>query len=138
MNEYQKMPEWVAKINPLLAEDKFEEANKITQNYYSSLEDPKDESKFGFLLIANLIKTNFKYKQYKEALKWCDELLKFNLSKMDKYDDGEREFYTGATYYELGDFEKAKEFLILANKKSKGRSLKLFDDMKYSNFLKEK
>ena len=59
MNDYQKMPEWVAKINPLLAEDNFEEANKITQNYYSSLEDTKDESKFGFLLIANLIKTNF-------------------------------------------------------------------------------
>lgn len=138
MKEFQQMPEWVAKINPLLAEDKFEEANQITQNYYSSLEDPKYESKFGFMLISNLIKTNFKYKKYKEALEWCDELLKFNLSRMDRYDDGEREFYTGATYYELGDFEKAKEFLTLANKKSKGRSLNLFNDMKYRDFLKKK
>lgn len=136
MNEFQKMPEWIAKINPLLAEGKIEEANQITQNYYSSLEVLKYESKFGFMLISNLIKTNFKYKKYNEALDWCGELLKFNLSKMDRYDDGEREFYTGATYYELGNFEMAKEFLTLANEKSKGRSLKLFDDMKYRNFLR--
>lgn len=136
MNEFQKMPEWIAKINPLLAEGKIEEANQITQNYYYSLEVPKYESKFGFMLISNLIKTNFKYKKYNETLDWCGELLKFNLSKMDRYDDGEREFYTGATYYELGNFEMAKEFLTLANEKSKGRSLKLFDDMKYRNFLK--
>lgn len=93
MNVFEKMPKWVAKINPLLAEDKVDEANQITLNYYSSLEDPKYENKFGFMLVANLIKTNFRHKRYEEALKWCDELLKFDLIKMDRYDDGERKTF---------------------------------------------
>lgn len=93
MNVFEKMPEWVAKVNPLLAEDKVDEANQIILNYYSSLEDPKYENKFGFMLVANLIKTNFRHKRYEEALKWCDELLKFDLIKMDRYDDEERKTF---------------------------------------------
>ncbi|MFJ8531709.1 hypothetical protein [Bacillus sp. NPDC094106] len=49
-------------------------------------------------------------------------------------DTGERELWAGKMAYELGDFSTAREYLNIANKKSRGRCFSI-EDGKYLKFF---
>ncbi|MCE9042867.1 DUF6891 domain-containing protein [Parabacteroides distasonis] len=139
-NEYTRLEnEWYNKKQPLVEAEKYKEAISITEHYLEQLSGDYGQEwsgKLGGQLLISLINISHKMKDYDYALQKCVELSKIDFNKISGHDGGKAEFYLGATYYELGDMEKAKEYLLIAKKKSGGRCMELLGTDKYKQFLK--
>ncbi|MGG3927062.1 hypothetical protein ABET51_13795 [Metabacillus fastidiosus] len=66
--------------------------------------------------------------------KWVDKIF---AADPERGDTGERDLWAGKVAYELGDLSKAREYLDIANMKSRGRCFGVKDG-KYLKFLKAK
>lgn len=131
--------EWYNQKQPLVEAGKYEEAISITEHYLEKLSGDYGQEwsgKLGRQLLMSLINISHKIKDYDYALQKCVELSKIDFNKISGYDGGWAEFYLGATYYELGDLDKAKEYLLTAKKKSGGRCMELLGTDKYKLFIK--
>lgn len=131
--------EWYNQKQPLVEAGKYEEAISITEHYLEKLSGDYGQEwsgKLGRQLLISLINISHKIKDYDYALQKCVELSKIDFNKISGHDGGWAEFYLGATYYELGNMEKAKEYLLIAKKKSGGRCMELLGTDKYKLFLK--
>ena len=131
--------EWYNQKQPLVETGKYKEAISITENYLERLSGDYGQEwsgKLGKQLLTSLINISHKIKDYDYALQKCVELSKIDFNKILGHDGGWAEFYLGATYYELGNMEKAKEYLLIAKKKSGGRCMSLLGTDKYKQFLK--
>ena len=131
--------EWYNQKQPLVETGKYKEAISITENYLERLSGDYGQEwsgKLGKQLLTSLINISHKIKDYEYALQKCVELSKIDFNKILGHDGGWAEFYLGATYYELGNMEKAKEYLLIAKKKSGGRCMSLLGTDKYKQFLK--
>lgn len=106
-----------------LLEQAWEELPSVKENY--------DES---FLIIWGILDISILLRDDKRMEKWVDKIF---VADPERGDTGERELWAGKVAYELGDFPKAKEYLDIANKKSRGRSFSAKDG-KYLKFLKDK
>lgn len=139
-DSYTKLDnEWYNKKQPLVEAGKYREAISVTEQFLENLKGDYDDNysgKLAYGLLISLIDISHLIKDYSYALKKCHELDKIDLKKINRPDDGDAEFYLGATYYELGDMDKAKEFLLIAKKKSGGRCMELLGTDKYKLFLK--
>lgn len=131
--------EWYSKKQPLVEAGKYREAISVTEQYLEQLSGDYEQEwsgKLGGQLLISLINISHKMQDYYYALQRCVELSKIDFNKISGHDGGRAEFYLGATYYELGDMEKAKEYLLIAKKKSGGRCMELLGIDKYKQFLK--
>lgn len=131
--------EWYNQKQPLVEAGKYKEAISITEHYLEKLSGDYGQEwagKLGIQLLTSLINISHKIKDYDYALQKCVDLSKIDFNKISGHDGGWAEFYLGATYYELGNMEKAKEYLLIAKKKSGGRCMELLGTNKYRLFLK--
>ena len=131
--------EWYNAKQSLLEKKDYSGAIKLTEQYLAKLNgnyESKYSGKLAYRFFVSLINISHKIKDYDYAIEKCQELQRINLAKINRPDDGDTEFYLGATYYELGDLDKAKEYLLTAKKKSGGRCMELLGTDKYKQFLK--
>lgn len=131
--------EWYNAKQSLLEKKDYSEAIKLTEQYLENLNEDyesKYSGKLAYGFLVSLINISHIIKDYDYALQKCKELKSIDLAKINRPDDGDTEFYLGATYYELGDLDKAKEYLLTAKKKSGGRCMELLGTDKYKLFLK--
>lgn len=135
----EESDKWYNEVCKLYEEGKIEEEISFNEQYLLSLKGRYNEEGPGSLafdILKSLIIASFDMKRFNYALEKALELMSLDLSAIKRYDDGEGEFYVGAIYYELGNYEQAAKYLKIAKKKSQGRSLDLFDTDTYKKFLK--
>jgi tetratricopeptide (TPR) repeat protein len=89
--------------------------------------EPKHEYEESYYVAKDLFRLYYMLSDLKEACIWGREL---QLCDLERYDDGEREFFYGKVNYDLGNLEIAKEYLTTAQKKSKNRCF-IGEDKKY-------
>lgn len=139
-NTYKQIDnEWYNAKQSFFEKKDYNKVINITEEYLEKLNgdyESKYSGKLAYSFLVSLIDISHIIKNYNYALEKCQELQKINLAKINHPDDGDTEFYFGATYYELGDMEKAKEYLLIAKKKSGGRCMELLGTDKYKQFLK--
>lgn len=87
-----------------------------------------------FLIIWGILDISILLSDVERMKKWVDKIF---VADPERGDTGERELWAGKVAYEVGDFSKAREYLEIANKKSRGRCFSA-EDGKYLKFLKEK
>lgn len=90
-----------------------------------------DES---FLIIWGILDISILLSDVERMKKWVDKIF---VADPERGDTGERELWAGKVAYEVGDFSKARDYLEIANKKSRDRCFSA-EDGKYLKFLKDK
>lgn len=113
----------------------YEEYEKIFLEAWELLPEPKGDWKESFSIVRDLIENYFLMGIPSKAKRWSEIMFTCN-PKKNSY--GERELYAGMVAYELGDFEKAREYFDIVQKDSGGRLWKRPNVMKYFKFYKEK
>jgi hypothetical protein len=124
-----------------LMETSDEEWRKGNKEYSISLlekawdELPEDKYVYdeSFLIIWYILMSAIEINDIITMNKWVDEIF---LCDLERGDTGEREYWAGKVAYANENFVKAKEYFLIANKKSKGRC---FDekDKKYIQLMNE-
>ncbi len=108
---------------------------KILFEEWDLLPEPKGTWNESYSIVTAFIDNFLKLGEFDQAKKWSEVL--FNCHP-DRKDNGERELYAGMVAYELGDFEKARDYFDIVQKESGGRLWKRENVMKYFKFYKEK
>lgn len=111
-----------------------EESVSLLEQAWGELPSVKENYDESFLIIWGILDISILLRDDKRMEKWVDKIF---VADPERGDTGERELWAGKVAYELGDFPKAKEYLDIANKKSRGRSFSAKDG-KYLKFLKDK
>ncbi|MEO3943988.1 hypothetical protein [Gorillibacterium sp. CAU 1737] len=84
-------------------------------------------------LVKDIVDTCFIIQDFKKAKEWADKIF---LTGFDRIDSGDKEMISGRVAFELGDFETAKEYFRIAERKSDGRCFGNSKDVKYLTFFK--
>lgn len=101
---------------------------------WGELPDDKVTYDESFLIIWGILDISILLNDVERMKKWVDKIF---VADPERGDTGERELWAGKVAYEVGDFSKAREYLEIANKKSRGRCFSA-EDGKYLKFLKDK
>lgn len=126
--------ELIDKSNEEFDKGNLDESVFLLEQAWKELPDDKviyDES---FLIIWGILDISIVLNDVERMKKWVDKIF---VADPERGDTGERELWAGKVAYEVGDFSKAREYLEIANKKSKGRCFSA-EDGKYLKFLKDK
>ncbi len=126
--------ELMDKSNEEFDKGNLDESVFLLEQAWKELPDDKviyDES---FLIIWGILDISIVLNDVERMKKWVDKIF---VANPERGDTGERELWAGKVAYEVGDFSKAREYLEIANKKSKGRCFSA-EDGKYLKFLKDK
>ncbi|MGN4864293.1 hypothetical protein [Bacillus cereus] len=126
--------ELMDKSNEEFDKGNLDESVFLLEQAWKELPDDKviyDES---FLIIWGILDISIVLNDVERMKKWADKIF---VADPERGDTGERELWAGKVAYEVGDFSKAREYLEIANKKSKGRCFSA-EDGKYLKFLKDK
>lgn len=123
----------VNKSNEQFENGKHNDSIVTLEEAWDLLPEPKGiYSEESFHLVKDIIDTCFVIKNFKKAKEWSDKIY---LTGLARKDTGKKEFISGKVAYELGELEIAKEFFIIANKKSEGRCFE-DEDTKYLKCFK--
>ncbi|WP_226545234.1 hypothetical protein [Bacillus thuringiensis] len=126
--------ELMDKSNEEFDKGNLDESVFLLEQAWKELPDDKviyDES---FLIIWGILDISIVLNDVERMKKWVDKIF---VADPERGDTGERELWAGKVAYEVGDFSKAREYLEVANQKSKGRCFST-EDGKYLKFLKDK
>ncbi|MDY7991361.1 hypothetical protein ACYCSE_12220 [Paenibacillus sp. SEL1] len=111
-----------------------EDSILLLEEAWNLIPDPKgiycEES---YHLVKDVVATCLIINDLKKAKVWADKIF---LTGFDRIDSGDKEFISGKVAFELGDLETAKEFFIIANRKSEGRCFGSPKNTKYLKFFK--
>ena len=113
--EYNKSIEKLVQAWDLLPDDKY--------SY--------DES---YLIVWGILDISIMIKDIDTMNKWVDKIF---YADPERVDSGEREMWAGKVAFETGEMEKAKEYFLIAQKKSGGRCFR-GQDRKYYNLVNER
>jgi len=122
----------IDEIGELYKEGKFEKCVQEVELFWSSLPEPKENIKNSYLLIEYGARICLVLKDYNSAMDWALKSLKY-IDIRNKM--GESEFLIGMVAFEMNDLEKAKEYFLIAKKKSGGRAF-IGEDPRYKNLIK--
>ncbi len=106
----------------------------ILEKAWDILPGNKIDEKESFTIASYILEAAIRSKNKKVMEKWIEKIVDANPARPDC---GEREMWIGKVHYELGNFDKAKEYLSIAYQKSGGRSF-TSRDMVYKHFLEER
>lgn len=114
----------------------YELAISLMESAWNELPDDKISYYDSFDIITDILYTAIVSKNKEKMNQWIDKLF---IADPDRIEAGEREYWAGKVEYELGNFDKAKEYFGVAYKKSTGRCFDTCDenDLIYLNFYKE-
>jgi len=108
------------------------ESVQLMLEAWSTLPEPKFTFDDSYRIAKRIINSYMDGQQLAEAKKWSDTLYSCDTERIDS---GEREFFSGKVAYEMGDKDKAKEYFVVANQKSRGRCF-IDEEKKYKNLIK--
>lgn len=111
-----------------------EKSVTLLEQAWDELPDEKVQYNESFLMIRDILHVSIQLGDKARMSKWVDKIF---VTDLGRGDTGERDLWAGKVAYELGEFEKARELLETANKKSGGRSFGPKDG-KYLKFIKTK
>lgn len=106
----------------------------ILEKAWDILPGNKIDEKESFIIVSYILEAAIRLKNKKVMVKWVEKIADANPMRPDC---GEREMWIGKVNYELGNFDKAEEYLSIAYQKSGGRSF-TSRDMVYMHFLRER
>ena len=99
---------------------------------WNIIPNPKELYSESYYIAKKLFRYSYLLDDLNNAKNWSKTLLSCDLERLE---DGEREFFYGKVNYDLDNLDVAKEYLNIANKKSKGRCF-IDEDKKYKLFIK--
>lgn len=129
----EKIQELMDRSNIEFDNGNYEESILLLEEAWNELPDDKLEYSESYLIVWGILDISILTKDIARMNEWVDKIF---ICSPQRGDTGERELWAGKVAYETDDFEKAKEYLNLANKKSKGRCFGTKDE-KYIKFLKQ-
>ncbi|MGR5997489.1 hypothetical protein ACT7DF_18775 [Bacillus cereus] len=112
--------ELMDKSNEEFDKGNLDESVFLLEQAWKELPDDKviyDES---FLMIWGILDISIVLNDVERMKKWVDKIF---VADPERGDTGERELWAGKVAYEVGDFSKAREYLEIANKKSRVNAL---------------
>ncbi|MGG6313992.1 hypothetical protein [Paenibacillus macerans] len=110
------------------------ESISLLEEAWNLIPEPKGiYSEESYHLVKDIISTYFMMNDYLKAKEWADRIF---LTGFDRIDSGDKELISGKSAYEVGDFEAAREFFRIANRKSEGRCFDSPVNAKYLKFFK--
>jgi len=124
----------VNRSNEEFSKNRYAESIKLLEIVWDKIPNPKGLYNESYHIVKDIIETFFVIKNFNKAEEWVEKLF---LTGFMRIDAGEKEFFAGKIAYELENFDIAREFFIIANKKSEGRCFE-GEDEKYLKFLKIK
>ncbi|COF59539.1 hypothetical protein [Bacillus cereus] len=122
------------KSNEEFDKGNLEESVFLLEQAWGELPDDKVTYDESFLIIWGILDISILLNDVERMKKWVDKIF---VADPERGDTGERELWAGKVAYEVGGFSKAREYLEIANKKSRGRCFSA-EDGKYLKFLKDK
>jgi hypothetical protein len=120
------------KSNEEYDNENFIQSIKFLEEAWEKLPEPKGAYDDSYYIAEEIIRVSLLVKDLKKAKKWSEIIFSCDLERIDS---GEREFFAGQVAYESGEMEIAKEYFIIANKKSRGRCFE-DEDEKYRKFFR--
>ncbi len=115
------------------ANNNFELSIQLLEKAWIELPEPKVDFDESYFIIWGILVTCLQINDMNRANKWVSKIF---ICDPERIDSGEREYWAGKIAYESGDYETAKEYLMIANQKSNGRCFETSDG-KYIRFLKQ-
>ena len=128
----EKLEEIIDECNKMIFGDSPAEAINLLEEAWEMLPDGKYEYDESFYIVEAILEAAIKTDNKECLSKWNDKVL---LADPERYDCGEKEMWVGRANYILGNFEKAREFIEIANKKSGGRCFRPKDNV-YRDFFR--
>ena len=102
----------------------------MMQAWYAMPEDNRYTNNYCYMIAGALMGVSLELEDIDSAMKWAEE---FKLCELDRIEDGDREMQLGIVCYEGENYEMAKEYFEVANRKSGGRCF-WSEDRKYKEF----
>ena len=127
----EKIEEIIEQSSKMIYSDSSSEAINLLEEAWGLLPDEKYEYDESFHIVAYILEAAIKTDNKECLLKWSDKVL---LADPERYDCGEKEMWVGRANYVLGNYDKAREFIEIANKKSGGRCFRPKDKI-YKDFF---
>ena len=109
------------------------DAIHILEKAWDILPGNKINEKESFTIVSYILEAAIRLKNKKVMEIWVKKIAD---ASPERPDCGEREMWMGKVNYELGKFDKAREYFSIAYQKSGGRSF-TSRDMVYKHFLEE-
>jgi hypothetical protein len=120
------MPE-LAKIGALFTAADFDAGLNELWQLWDNIPEPKTDTPNAYLVVEYGVAFSLRRGDLDEAQKWADLAPDFAEKRQDM---GEVELLVGKVAFERGDFELAREKLLIADAKSEGRAFES-EDKKY-------
>lgn len=130
----EEINEALERSEELWKNKKYKESIALLEETWDKLPNTKLEYDESFLIVWGILDTAILIKDIEKMNKWVDKIF---VADPERGDYGERELWAGKVAYESGNFEKAKEYLEVSYKKSRGRCFGHKDDQKYLQFIKK-
>ena len=141
MAEGQKIFEKQEQVDELLelAWEKFregnvDEQNKLLKKAWALYPEPKEKWSEAYNTAKSIFHSYMDDKNYSEAKNWLNKMIKDNNINHDF--DGDLEFEIGKYKYEIGLYEEALEYFMIATKEGGGVRYFEGEDKKYREFYK--
>ena len=112
----------------------YDDSIKLLEKAWELLPKPKGEYSESYHIALYAIETYLVLNDVNKAKEWSEIIYQCGLNRIDS---GEREFLSGKVAFEAGEFDKAKEYFLIANQKSEGRCFSS-ENGKYLKFFKKK
>lgn len=127
----KKLEDIIVKTILMISGNESKEAIGILEEAWELIPDGKYEYDESFHIVAGILEAAIKINDKECIAKWKDKVL---LADPERADGGEKEMWVGRAEYTLGEFEKAREYMKIANEKSRGRCF-WPEDTVYKNFF---
>lgn len=130
----EKFESLVNESNEQFNNGNHEDSILLLEEAWNLIPEPKgiycEES---YHLVKDIVTTCLMKNDLIKAKEWVNKIF---LTGFDRIDTGDKEFISGKVAYELGEFETAKEFFRISNRKSEGRCFGSPKNAKYLKFFK--
>lgn len=127
----KKLEDIMVKTISMISGDESKEAINILEEAWELIPEGKYEYDESFHIVEGILEAAIKINDKERIKKWKDKIL---IVSPRRADSGEKEMWVGRAEYTLGEFEKAREYMKIANEKSRGRCF-WPEDTVYKNFF---